>query len=233
MMPSTVATPIHPANKVAPAAPRRSSVWVPRETSIQSAVNKALDPVALVTLLLVIVTWRMAASINDQVRLARDEFIATHRPRVTLRRAYAPVDDPLEGPIKVNYTLANVGETRAIIQKVALRVEFRPQSGYPLHALPIAEEEFDVSSPETGAVIEAGESREFLFTVTGQVWDLPRKRKFLIPNQGLFFIGLVLYADDAPRKTQRRTAWYRKYSIDSQSFGRLVWDADNEYKYAD
>src|SRR3981189_3300193 len=42
MMPSTVAMPMHQANKVAPAAPRRSSVWVPRETSIQSAVNRTM-----------------------------------------------------------------------------------------------------------------------------------------------------------------------------------------------
>src|SRR5712664_4387482 len=49
MMPSTVATPTHQANKVAPAAPRRSSVWVPRETSIQSAVNRTMPAAAAAT----------------------------------------------------------------------------------------------------------------------------------------------------------------------------------------
>src|SRR5712675_897860 len=49
MMPSTAATPIHQANKVAPAAPRRSSVWVLRETSIQSAVNRTMPAAAAAT----------------------------------------------------------------------------------------------------------------------------------------------------------------------------------------
>jgi hypothetical protein len=49
MMPSTVAMPIHQANKVAPAAPRRSSLWVPRGTSIQSAVNRTMPAAAAAT----------------------------------------------------------------------------------------------------------------------------------------------------------------------------------------
>jgi hypothetical protein len=40
-MPSTAAMPAHQANKVAPpTATRQSSGWVPREASIQSAVNR-------------------------------------------------------------------------------------------------------------------------------------------------------------------------------------------------
>src|ERR1700682_6371750 len=43
------------------------------------------DPVAIATLALVFVTFLMTRAIREQVRLARDEFNATHRPELTVR----------------------------------------------------------------------------------------------------------------------------------------------------
>jgi hypothetical protein len=43
------------------------------------------DPVAIATLALVIVTFFMTRAIYAQVKLARQEFIATHRPKIRVR----------------------------------------------------------------------------------------------------------------------------------------------------
>jgi hypothetical protein len=59
---------------------------------------------------------------QQSIKLARDEFISTHRPRIVLREAI--IGAPLEGqPITVHYHLANIGETTGRIIRSSVRVE--------------------------------------------------------------------------------------------------------------
>src|SRR5712691_4649388 len=72
------------------------------------------DPLVVVTAVLVIVTGAMAGAIFKQVRLARSEFIATHRPKL---RVFAfqlgDWDTPHDVPISVLFQAQNVGESDA------------------------------------------------------------------------------------------------------------------------
>jgi hypothetical protein len=79
------------------------------------------DPVAFFTLVLAVSTIGLGLATiclyragNRQLNLARQEFIATHRPRVVVRFIQGPFHDE-NGFEFVSITLVNVGETKATI----------------------------------------------------------------------------------------------------------------------
>lgn len=148
------------------------------------------------------------------------------------RHQYAPITVALDGPIWVEYTLVNVGESPAIVEKIACEIVFKPQAGYPIHAKPIDPQ--DAWPPAKPIILKAGESQVLWFSGTGsQTWDASYRREYTDLTTGVFFSGLVIYSDESPRKTLRHTGWYRRYDIHRQSFGRLDWGVENEYEYTD
>lgn len=79
--------------------------------------SKWLDPITWFTLLLVIVgagqayfLWRAVNATNDSIKLARDEFLAAHPPKIIVRRVSV-----LHDPLRIEYLILNVGHTDATI----------------------------------------------------------------------------------------------------------------------
>jgi hypothetical protein len=71
------------------------------------------DPIAIITLALVIVNGAMACAIFRQIQLARDEFNATHRPIMQLRRlfVFSPLTDSPEhsADTEIRFSIFNEG----------------------------------------------------------------------------------------------------------------------------
>jgi hypothetical protein len=88
--------------------------------------EKLVDPVALATLALAITTFFMVRVIREQVRLAREEFLATHRPKIRVRMV--TVRPLITGQrIEVQYNVTNVGGSAATILWATASVQV-PQS---------------------------------------------------------------------------------------------------------
>ncbi|MBN9547116.1 MAG: hypothetical protein J0I19_16750, partial [Alphaproteobacteria bacterium] len=86
------------------------------------------DPVAFYTLWLTFFTLALAVGglfqsflIGQQIRLSRQEFVATQRPKIRVRKV--SIDKPVEGEfITVRFDAFNVGSTRARMDKVEITV---------------------------------------------------------------------------------------------------------------
>lgn len=167
---------------------------------------------------------------RDDFKLARAEFVATHRPKLILRGAFAPITDPLEAKIAVTYTITNIGGTRCWMTKCHLGLELVTYAGYPMLML-TPEMSFPSSVPFIGA-IAAGESKVLTFVDPVRVWDDNHKRNWGSTGLGLHFVGHITYIDEPGSNIMRQTAFRRGYDIDTQRFRRL-WDAENEHDYAD
>jgi hypothetical protein len=94
-------------------------------------VRATTDPLAMVTLLLAIATFWMGWGVRRQVGLARDEFIASHRPRLIVtfvkRFLEQPEIHPSEQAVAVDFMLRNSGTSDAwvVSSNIAIR-RFRP-----------------------------------------------------------------------------------------------------------
>ena len=92
-----------------------------------AVLNWLIDPVNLTaistvviaafTIVLAVVGYVQARLIRKSIDLARQEFIATHRPRIIVRFVQGPVDNGKE-PEFVWVTIANVGEAPATITAI-------------------------------------------------------------------------------------------------------------------
>ena len=75
-----------------------------------------------------VIADRQFENTEKSIRLARDEFISTHRPKIIVREAI--IGSVMEGePITVHYHLANIGETNGRIIRSMVRAEIVPQQG--------------------------------------------------------------------------------------------------------
>ena len=101
---------------------------------LYAVLNWLIDPVNLTaistvviaafTIVLAVVGYFQARLIRQSIDLARQEFIATHRPRIIVRFVQGPVDDGKE-PEFVWVTIANIGEASATITAVGYGLAHR------------------------------------------------------------------------------------------------------------
>ena len=194
------------------------SKWTPDGVTATATVV-----IALFTFVLAIATIIQAAFTRAAIRLARDEFISSHRPRVILR------DIIWEGHADIHYTLANTGETRATIIESRVMVEFvqRGTAVRPLRAF---------GHDDLGRVVlAAGELREFTCAIPGELsvaMRFPDTRRIGIEGKEpvfgeRYFAGTIVYIDDL---SIRRQSTFRRIRDDaSRSFVRLADERDQEY----
>lgn len=76
---------------------------------------------ALFTFLLVVVGGIQGRLIRDQINLARDEFISTHRPKLIVRQFQLESADS-DQPIKVAFSIINIGSTEATVRHITAQV---------------------------------------------------------------------------------------------------------------
>jgi hypothetical protein len=185
------------------------------------------DPVAIATLALVFVTFLMTRAIREQVRLARDEFNATHRPHITIHT----IEQSAEGAsdrIGAHIAYVNIGgapctvlELRGIIlwQDAALRPGI-------LEMVP-PDQAFKVCSIAPG---EIGGCTLFSADTTLRTVAVQDQRAIRGqgPRQTLFCIGYLRYVD--VRRIERRTGFCRRYESTLRLWNR-EHNPDYEYSY--
>ncbi|HUX65631.1 MAG TPA: hypothetical protein VMV42_00655 [archaeon] len=178
-----------------------------------------------------------------QTAISREDFIATHRPRLAVRRLSINTVKGIGTPdiLKVEFVVANIGATKAKIIEMSTRIWF-PESSENLPAVPpYAESTFP------GITLESGESgplthndtaemlARFQFQVGAtQMHRAAEKARLLrskntAENEPAFlFIGYIQYEDALGRK--RRTAYCRFYNFVTQRFDPIPHP---DYEYQD
>lgn len=164
-----------------------------------------------------LLTGRQADLIEKQKEISRLQFLATHRPRIILREAYALQD--AGKPVIVCYTLANTGGTSARIVESALAVTFEPAAS--LHMGPVSAGKNDVGD----IVIEPGAHEAKEFISPNVTWGNGQVGNAI--GWGYFFSGHIVYEDNG---ILRHLAFFRSYDFTTH---RLVPIEDPQLEYCD
>ena len=178
---------------------------------------------AIGTFLLALYTKRLVAKTQSLAADAQKQFLSVNRPKVILRDATSSGE--MHAPIRVKYTLANIGTSRAIVFAAAVNVEIVTTPGFDAKELPesagIKIEEFAIEPGEQ--ITRTFESDERWTEHNGST------NYFESPDLGLFFSGRVIYRDTL--NIVRRTGFRRRNYRDRHRF--LVESNDPHYEYQD
>jgi hypothetical protein len=157
-----------------------------------------------------------ANAAKDQVKLARTEFIATHRPRLIVHEVY------IDGG-RIWFRLANIGSTKATIV-----------------------ESWAMTENVQGALrslLSTGYDQYGRLDIAGGVsvdlpYDPPQDHAFILkvgqrPNvvAPLHFTGTIVYVDEL--ETRRRSVFRRLWHNGKRSFVRLDAEEERDSEYAD
>ncbi|MGO8855144.1 MAG: hypothetical protein ACLQO1_05465 [Steroidobacteraceae bacterium] len=184
--------------------------------------------IAAFTVFLVRVSNRQASLISDQIKLARDEFMATHRPRIRVRNLVinAPRFD-MGFPISGQFFVSNIGGSTARIVESYSEVLWNVNS-LPMER-PYEGNEGNEAVPDD-TIIEAGSSNRGKFGSKAP-WGFDG-----IPGgEGpdgirVFVLGWIEYIDESTMPIRRRTAFCREFQQRNGS-ARFYSVPDPDYEY--
>lgn len=178
--------------------------------------------IAAFTVVLALTTNRQARLTRDSINLARDEFNATHRPRIIMR-------DPYRDGDKVLYSLVNNGDAPGTIIESRITVEFVPDHE-PIKPL------LSVGHDDLGRLtFTPGETKYLTYSLHGtdgsfaMLFAGPRRigNESQNPAFGkVHFAGTIVYIDNSG--CQRRSVFRRRWDFDGRFFARLP-NPDLEY----
>jgi hypothetical protein len=169
---------------------------------------------------------------QDSIKLARDEFNSTHRPRIILREAIT--GSLMEGgPISVHFHLANVGETTGRIIRSSVKVQIVPRDVPLLLLHGSVENQYDLGE------IVLGPGQAILLKFAGETpqWDNNRFSQksyqstngvVLYRDATIHFFGQFIYIDQL-LGIWRRTAFRRQLIPERQRFYRIPDEPDLDY----
>lgn len=214
------------------------------------------DVIAFFTVVLAAAAWvtyftfqRQADLMAEQIKLGRDEFISTHRPRIILREAF--IGSVLEGePIGVMMTFANIGETTGTIVRSMVDVEIvnmaHPNRLYLHGSVENIHEIGNVTlgpgsqslisyerlakRPNSDLATPAWEAKKFAakgYLVRGPsgVYDRSETRY----DFAIDLVGQIIYVDGSSPPVPRRTAFRRRLIPERQRFYILEDEPDLDY----
>lgn len=169
---------------------------------------------ALGTLAVAIFTIVLAAVTARQINLARDEFLATHRPKVIVHSFEATHDN--NGAIGASFTLVNTGVSAARITDISAMIvlsrDLRPGIQMP--------------RKELNKTLVSGEP--WIWAVFGDLTASIIVEKFNKPTDvPLWCMGRITYADQRGRK--RETGFCRMYDVRGE---RWIKSPESDYEYA-
>jgi len=176
--------------------------------------------------------WTTRALADDSraaIGLARDEFNASHRPILRVRRMFVwPMRQGHE--IVVQFEVANVGSTEATLKRCEARVEvLRATPGTWLDGTPEPQWHGSAASDDE-IVIESGGTHEVILTT-----DLAFQNRARFSAGNMLVRGHVLYGDR--RNVNRRTGFERVWRAEANR--RLGFrftkrkEPDSDYEYED
>jgi hypothetical protein len=183
---------------------------------------------------LAIATIGLGAISISQLRLARAEFAATHRPRIRIKHVWL-VALGSDKPVTVEIVYANVGDAKAVVSRIGMDFNvINPDT--PLPGNMTAPERPYVKYPECGLGVTVG---------TGNVTSLGSLDEWRVAairdgKKLLCCFGFIEYSDVGPKETRkiRRTAFCRIYKPSANpidGMGRFVRPdkPDPDYEYED
>ncbi len=187
----------------------RSVQWVEDRDTFVEAGSTAV--IALFTIILAVVGICEIRLTRDALKLSRDEFISTHRPRLRVRAVRAVnADKPL--PIQIQYEIVNVGDSDARILRNEVTVEAKVSA----------------SGEDQLWAREIGGAQKI---VSGEAILVSRKTDVIFNGVGELYARVWLqYLDD--RGVCRRTQAYRTYKFGSFYLGG-VEPRSPDYEYED
>jgi hypothetical protein len=158
--------------------------------------NGAVTAVATVfigifTWVLACVTGRQARLTRESIDLARQEFIASHRPLLAIRFVTHTVDD--NDRVGINFGVVNVGSSNANVVGSSVNAEFLPETEWP--------------NPHDYPVNNGVRLRRFVPGATDRYTVPTNELASLIEvyaegRQQLRLYGYIVYADDAQKRGQ-------------------------------
>jgi hypothetical protein len=186
--------------------------------------------VAIATIFIAAFTFNLKRSTDrlwkagkKQIRLARDEFDATHRPRLAIRRVWAQL--ATNEAVNIEFTIVNTGEAPIVSWIWNAQILLLDVLG-EVHFILTYDSKTQKS--QVGP-LEVGEGRVTTFVDhvsldPSDFLKISRKSKFL------HIVGFVAYVDKVG--VTRRTGFFRFYDPDVHRF-RLVYDSEYELEYQD
>ena len=191
--------------------------------------------IAAFTLTLWRATTEQGRLTTAALKLARDEFSATHRPRIRIKNLWLAAPILPNMPIVVDLLFVNVGNARAIINNIGidfnvLDVDAQLPGNLEPPSLP------NIPIRECGL--------GFTIRINGinspTPLDADNFRHIIAGNQSLCCFGAIEYLDDGPEETRRirRTSFYRILKFPNRAInaiGRFVIpkEPDHDYEYED
>lgn len=172
--------------------------------------------IAAFTIVLAFVTRRQAFLTTDAIKLARDEFNATHRPKLRVRLIRPHLADGK--PISVRYTIVNIGGTRAILKRHDVKLYAQPAN----NGIKAIQQSFPLACHE----LKPGESEEFFLTSKNIEFEYEFHWDFAAG--GVLKIGGVVEYEDGVG-IMRRTGFLRTYDVALGCF-RKSEDTEEEYE---
>lgn len=181
--------------------------------------------IAAFTACLIVVGWVQTKQLRRSVDAMREDFIATHRPRLILRDAFSV---PVAGNelIEVDYSITNVGGSRCVIVRTAMDVVADPNRhiGFKQHPA-------FTDRQLIGEAFAPGETKEFHFT-SGIRWPADSYERMDDALGELVFCGQIIYKDRSDPPANRRMAFYRGYSNAAHRFFKRR-DTPDDLDYSD
>lgn len=162
--------------------------------------------IAVFTIVLAFVTARQARLTKEAVNLGRQEFIASHRPRLVIRRI--DVGEIGDGKFNMQCTLANEGDSDGRVVDSRYGFEFSEGRKFG----PFGDGNFGTHDLPPGTEVR------IMFNVginDGAALHLAMAEDLNPPRQ-LYFRGFVLYADK--NEVMRRAYFSRRYDPSAARF---------------
>ncbi len=179
--------------------------------------------IALMAIFTASVWWstrRLWKAGERQIRLAREEFNATHRPRASVRRMGTDLI-PNE-PIKIEFTIVNSGDTAITGFSCNTTILYLKGVG-AIHGVPT----FDPNTTSTSdALLQIGEGKKIQVLEVASL-DPKQHKDITSGSEILHLIGYVVYRDKVG--TTRRTGFFRYYDRERKRF-RVIDDPEYEYQ---
>lgn len=203
--------------------------WLNATLGVIEKYNGAITAIATVfvasfTAVLYRATNRQATLTRQSIDLARQEYVSTHRPRLSVRHIVPTLK---EGePISVRCTVTNVGETKARLQsqKISVTVVLNRPFNVNEERLPPEIKRSDIWLRMSDL---AGGQSEIFLTERGTSFPYSSSWKLnLMPGDNMYIDGEFLYAGD--NNVARRIGFSRGYNHLSGRFG-----VEDESEYQD
>ncbi len=171
--------------------------------------------IAAFTITLWLTSAEQARLTREALKLATDEFVATHRPKLRVRRFRAHLDHGW--PVRVTYVVVNVGESDAHIKRIETTIGLLTTHGESLQV---------DTTPEETRTIVAGENCLYITAAKDLKYDVGWGINEM-PGTEIAIRGTIDYLDD--NGTERCTGFWRTRDNGARRF-QPKDDPDYEYE---